>query len=100
MREEITRQLDGVKTELIIDCRSSTYKGVWTPPNNKTVEIRVFAQVDGVKKVITHMSKKTRGEVTRLLLQSKSLPTNPEELQDIISSDYLCELLAPTKTSP
>ena len=100
MREEITRQLDGVETELIIDCRSSTYKGVWTPPHNKTVEIRVFAQVDGVRKVITHMSKKTRGEVTRLLLQSKSLPTNPEELRAIISDAYACELLAPSKTSP
>ena len=100
MRDEVTRQLDGVKTELIIDCRSSTYKGVWTPPNNKTVEIRVFAQVDGVKKVITHMSKKTRGEVTRLLLQSKSLPTNPQELRATISSAFHCELIAPTDITP
>jgi len=100
MREEITRQLDSVETELIIDCRSSTYKGVWTPPHNKTVEIRVFMQVDGVKKVITHMSKKTRGEVTRLLLQGKSIPTNPEELQAIISTAYSCKLLAPTQISP
>ena len=100
MREKITGKLDGVETELIIDCRSSTYKGVWTHPHSKTVEIRVFMQIDGVKKVITHMSKKTRGEVTRLLLQCKSLPTNPEELQAIISSAYACELLAPSKTSP
>ncbi len=100
MREEITRQLDGVETEIIIDCRSSTYKSVWTPPNNKTVEIKVFTRVDGVKKAITHMSKKTRGEITRLLLQSKSISTNPEELLAIISSHYLCKLLAPTKTSP
>jgi len=100
MRGEITRLLESIETELIIDCRSSTYKGVWTPPHNKTVEIRVFTQVDGIKKVITHMSKKTRGEVTRLLLQSKSNPSNPEELRVTISSAYACELLAPSKTSP
>ena len=100
MRGEITRTLESIENKLIIDCRSSTYKGVWTPPHSKTVEIRVFMQIDGVKKVITHMSKKTRGEVTRLLLQSKSNPTNPEELQAIISAAYACELLAPSKTSP
>ena len=100
MREEITRLLDGVETELIIDCRSSTYKGVWTPPHNKTVEIRVFMQVDGVKKVITHMSKKTRGEVTRLLLQSESIPSNPQELHAVISVAYHCDLISPTEISP
>ena len=100
MRAQVTPTLSARKATLIIDCRSSTYKGVWTPPHNKTVEIRVFTQVDGVKKVITHMSKKTRGEVTRLLLQSKSIPTSPQELQDIISTAYTCKLLAPTQISP
>jgi hypothetical protein len=100
MRGEITRLLESIETELIIDCRSSTYKGVWTPPLNKTVEIRVFKQVDGVKKVITHMSKKTRGEVTRLLLQSKIIPTNPQELHTVISAVYHCELITPTEISP
>ena len=100
MRVEVTRLLESIDNKLIIDCRSSTYKGVWTPPNNKTVEIKVFTQVDGIKKVITHMSKKTRGEVTRQLLQSKTIPANPEELQAIISLAYTCKLLTPTKTSP
>ncbi len=100
MREEITRLLEGIDSELIVDARSSTYKGVWYPPHNKTVEIRVFAQVDGAKKVITHMSKKVRGEVVRILLQSKSIPTNPEELRAIISPFFHCQLLAPTETTP
>ena len=72
MREEITRFLEGVETELIVDARSSTYKGVWNPPRHKTVEIRVFTQAAGVKKVITHMSKKTRGEVNQSLLIPKN----------------------------
>jgi cytoplasmic iron level regulating protein YaaA (DUF328/UPF0246 family) len=100
MRDEITRLLDNVDADLIVDARSSTYKGVWTPPHNKTVEIRIFTQIDGVKKVITHMSKKTRGEVTRLLLQSKLIPSNPQELLANISPLYQCELMASTETTP
>jgi cytoplasmic iron level regulating protein YaaA (DUF328/UPF0246 family) len=100
MRGEITKALGSVDADLIVDARSSTYKGVWNPPRDKTVEIRVFAQVAGDKKVITHMSKKTRGEVTRLLLQSKSIPSNPQELLAIISPLYQCELIAPTETTP
>ena len=92
MRTPITKALDAIEADLIIDCRSSTYQSVWTPPAEKCVEIKVFSKVDGVKKVITHMSKKTRGEVTRLLLLSKLVPTNPQELAEIISTEFECEL--------
>ncbi len=100
MREEVTNELSQIPTELIIDCRSSTYKTVWTPPHEKSVEIKVFTKVDGTKKVITHMSKKTRGEVTRLLLLSKKLPTNPRELQAIVAQHYECELLPASENYP
>ena len=63
MRGPISNELDAISAELIIDCRSSTYQGVWTPPTVNTVEIKVFSKIDGSKKVITHMSKRTRGEV-------------------------------------
>ena len=92
MRAPITKALDAIETELIIDCRSSTYQSVWTPPAHKCVEIKVFSKVDGVKKVITHMSKKTRGEVTRMLLLSTTIPTNPQELAEIVSTNFECEL--------
>ena len=100
MRTQVTQTLSARKATLIIDCRSSTYKGVWTPPSQDCVEIKVFINLDGQKKVITHMSKKTRGEVTRLLLQSKSIPTNPQELHTVISAAYHCELITPTEISP
>jgi len=100
IREAVSTTLAAISSELIIDCRSSTYKGVWTPPNDKNVEIKVFTKVDGVKKVITHMSKKTRGEVTRLLLLSKKSPTNPQELQVMISQEFECELFDSTKNTP
>ena len=100
MRAPITKALDAIETELIIDCRSSTYQSVWTPPAHKCVEIKVFSKVDGVKKVITHMSKKTRGEVTRMLLLSKAIPTNPQELAEIISTAFDCELFEATANEP
>ena len=100
MRAPITQDLDAYEVDLIIDCRSSTYQGVWTPPAEKCVEIKVFTNVDGVKKVITHMSKKTRGEVTRLLLLSKLVPTNPQELAEIISTEFECELFEAKANEP
>lgn len=32
MRGPITQVLEAIETDLVIDCRSSTYQGVWTPP--------------------------------------------------------------------
>ena len=100
MRGPITQVLDGIETDLVIDCRSSTYQSVWTPPAHKCVEIKVFSKVDGVKKVITHMSKKTRGEVTRLLLLSKTIPTNPQDLAEIVSTEFECELFEAKANEP
>ena len=100
MRRAITQVLDAIESDLVIDCRSSTYQSVWTPPAEKCVEIKVFSKVDGVKKVITHMSKKTRGEVTRMLLLSTTIPTNPQELAEIISTAFDCELFEATANEP
>jgi cytoplasmic iron level regulating protein YaaA (DUF328/UPF0246 family) len=100
MRTPITKALDAIEADLIIDCRSSTYQSVWTAPAEKCVEIKVFSKVDGVKKVITHMSKKTRGEVTRLLLLSKTIPTKPHELAEIVSTNFECELFESNGREP
>ena len=92
MRAPVGKILDAIKTPLIVDCRSSTYKTVWHSPVEKTVEVRVSTVVDGVRTVVTHMSKKTRGEITRWLLQSRSLPKTPEDLYAIVSEKYPCAL--------
>jgi hypothetical protein len=92
MRQPVAAALDGVESMLIIDCRSSTYKTVWRAPVDITVEVRVSTVVDGVRTVITHMSKKTRGEIARWLLQSRSQPTSPEDLYAIVSEKYPCAL--------
>jgi len=92
MRVPIAATLDPIKTGLIVDCRSSTYKTVWRSPIDITVEVRVSTVVDGLRTVVTHMSKKTRGEITRWLLQSRSLPKTPEDLYAIVSEKYPCAL--------
>ena len=92
MRAPVAAVLDPIKTGLIVDCRSSTYKTVWHSPVDITVEVRVSTVVDGVRTVVTHMSKKTRGEIARWLLQSRSIPKTPEDLYAIVSEKYPCAL--------
>lgn len=100
MAPRVAAVLNAVTTPLIIDCRSSTYQRVWSSPIEKTVEIKVFTKVDGQKNVITHMSKKTRGEVVRHLLQSVKVATTPQELHMIISEEFICTLIDATSTDP
>jgi uncharacterized protein len=100
MRPIVGATLNSISTELIIDCRSSTYQTVWPAPIEKTIEIKVFTTVDGHKKVITHMSKKTRGEVTRHLLLTGKVIKTPEQLQEIVSQGFNCILIEPTEKEP
>ena len=88
----VAAKLDPIRVPLIVDCRSSTYKTAWKSPPDITVEIKVSTVVNGVRTVVTHMSKKTRGEITRWLLQSRSMPKSPEDLYAIVSEKYPCAL--------
>jgi len=100
MRPIVEKKLAAINTGLIVDCRSSTYQGVWKAPEEITVAIRISTVVDGVRKVITHMSKKTRGEVTRMLLQSRALAKTPEDIYAIVSEKYPCALTPPADGQP
>ena len=100
MKGVVAAKLDPIKVPLIVDCRSSTYKTVWQAPVDITVEIRVSTVVDGVRTVVTHMSKKTRGEITRWLLQSRSMPKTPEDLYAIVSEKYPCALTPSNGVEP
>ncbi len=99
-RESIAQIAANLTDELIIDCRSSTYKGVWPVNPERTIEVRVFKLTDGARLVITHMSKKYRGELTRHLLQQPGDPQNPAELQRIAAELFECELCPPSEGSP
>ena len=100
MRPIVEKKLAGYKKGLIVDCRSSTYQAVWSAPADVTVAIRASTVVDGERKVITHMSKKTRGEVSRALLVSRSIPKTPEDIYAIISEKYPCALTPPRDGEP
>ena len=100
MRPIVEKKLAGYKKDLIVDCRSSTYQAVWSAPADVTVAIRASTVVDGERKVITHMSKKTRGEVTRALLVSRSIPKTPEDIYAIISEKFPCALTPPRDGEP
>ena len=100
MRPLVSATLDGHPAALIIDCRSSTYKSTWPSPIEKTVEIKVYTKVGAIKKTITHMSKKTRGEVVRAILLSGASPKTPKELTKILKESFTCTLIQGTQSSP
>lgn len=98
-KESVSKALGTLKTDLIIDCRSSTYSGVWTPPNEKLVEVRVFKEHNGERSVITHMSKKYRGELARYLLLQKKSAKDFKSLHALISEKFLCEFIQGDSTN-
>ena len=93
----IAKALKSYESELIIDCRSSSYAATWSPPRENTILVKVFEERSGEKTVITHMAKKTRGEVARLLLMAGRDLMSFDDLQDLVAKNYRCELVAPTK---
>jgi hypothetical protein len=46
------------------------------------------------------MSKKTRGEVVRHILKSSKVLRNPQELEELVSQNFECELLEGKKKEP
>jgi len=99
-RDSIAKVAAKYSDELIIDCRSSTYKGVWPINPANTVEVRIFQVVAGERKVITHMSKKYRGELTRHLLAQPTEPVTPADLQRMAAQLFECELHPPSNGEP
>ena len=99
-REAIAQVSAKFSNELVIDCRSSTYKGIWTINPQNTVEVRVFKVNGEERNVITHMSKKYRGELTGHLLKQTNDPTTAAEVQRIAAQLFECELHAPVDGQP
>ena len=99
-RDAIAQVAAKFSDELIIDCRSSTYKGIWPINSVNTIEVRVFQVVAGERKVITHMSKKYRGELTRHLLTQPTNPITPADVQRMAAQLFECELHPPADAQP
>lgn len=87
--------------ELIVDCRSSTYTAAWAPPPEQTVAVNVFTEVDGVRKVVSHFAKHTRGELARHLLARRGkAPQTPAQLQQAAAEKWSAELVGGTARKP
>lgn len=87
--------------ELLVDCRSSTYAAAWTPPPAQTVAVNVFTEAGGVRKVVSHFAKHTRGELARHLLQRRgTAPRTPAELQKAAAGKWTVELIEGTARKP
>ncbi len=79
--------------ELLVDCRSADYRAAWPGPSAQVVTIDVVQVRSGVRKVVSHFAKHTRGElVGRLLRSSEALPTTAEDVAEAAAVWYEVEL--------
>jgi cytoplasmic iron level regulating protein YaaA (DUF328/UPF0246 family) len=80
---------------VIVDCRSSTYVAAWRPTGDqaaKWVAVNVVRERDGVRTVVSHNAKHTRGLVARHLLESGKDPGTPKALHKLVSARWDAEL--------
>ena len=87
--------------KLLVDCRSSTYAAAWAPPPPQTVAVNVFTEVNGVRKVVSHFAKHTRGELARHLLARRGkAPQTPAQLLKAAAERWTVELVEGTARKP
>lgn len=79
------RQLGEVLDEagFVMDLRSSVYAGFWKPSPG-TATVRVLHEVDGVRKVVSHFNKATKGRLVRALLEDGANPRNATKLTEAL----------------
>ncbi|BCW79043.1 MULTISPECIES: YaaA family protein [Micrococcaceae] len=86
---------------LVVDCRSSTYAAAWAPPAEQTVSVNVFTESAGVRKVVSHFAKHTRGELARhLLVRRGKAPATPSDLLRAAREQWDAELVPGTARKP
>ncbi|MGN7148696.1 YaaA family protein [Arthrobacter sp. SAFR-179] len=86
---------------LLVDCRSSTYAAAWAPPPEQTVTVNVFTEAGGVRKVVSHFAKHTRGELARHLLTRRGkAPAAPSDLLKAAREKWDAELVPGTARRP
>lgn len=65
----------GAGQDVIIDCRSAAYLAAWKPPaSTPWLTVRVVAENAGVRTVVSHHAKLTRGVLTHHLLTRPGRP--------------------------
>jgi cytoplasmic iron level regulating protein YaaA (DUF328/UPF0246 family) len=85
---------------LVVDCRSGIYAAAWTPRgplSARTVGVRVLREQAGRRTVVSHLAKRTRGEVARHLLEGTGDPRTPYELVELLDDRWTAEVRAPQR---
>lgn len=94
-RPALVKVMDDREGTLVVDMRSGSYASAWRPKRARLLTVRAFSEQDGNRTVITHMAKETRGEVTRLLLESKANTKTAEDVAAVVEkAGYSVELTA------
>lgn len=71
---------------LVLDLRSGSYAAAWKPRRASHLAVRGLTEApDGSRTVITHMAKRVRGEVARLVIQAGGAE-RPEEVAEIATA--------------
>ena len=74
---------------LVLDLRSGSYAAAWQPRRATRLVVRAFTEApDGRRTVISHMVKRVRGEVARLVLMAGGAE-HAEEVADIATAGGL-----------
>lgn len=85
---------------VVLDCRSATYAAAWRPARGSAVarvHVGVVEERDGVRRVVSHFAKKTRGEVARHVLCSGVRARTAADLFDAVRERFRCELAPPAR---
>lgn len=85
---------------LVVDMRSGGYVAAWKPADGVLLGVRVFVEEDGERNVVTHMAKATRGDVARILAESRDVSDEPAGVEKIVADAGLrTELVEPTRAA-
>lgn len=85
-RPALAEALPDEEGELVVDMRSGAYVPAWKPKRATLLAVRAFTEVDGERKVVSHMAKAVRGDVARVLLAAKKAPADPESAAAIVEA--------------
>lgn len=72
---------------LLVDLRSTAYAGFWRPGPDlapRVATVRVLHEHRGVRKVVSHFNKATKGRLVRALLEDGGNPRTPAALADLL----------------
>jgi cytoplasmic iron level regulating protein YaaA (DUF328/UPF0246 family) len=91
---------EAVGSGLLVDLRSTVYAAFWRPPAEmaqRVATVRVLHETDGVRKVVSHFNKATKGRIVRALLEDGGNPRTPAALARLLTDlGWTVEVGAPT----